>query len=423
MSCFHPREKAVSVFPGAQGFGTETPAGRGGRIIKVTTLENSGKGSLREALERKGPRIVVFEVGGIIELDEEVTVSNPYFTLAGQTAPSPGITLKGAGLVIATHDVLVQHLKIRCGDGRKGPDPESRDGLKIVSPSENVVIDHVSVSWATDENMSVWAKLDGSRVRNVTIGNSIISEGLNHSIHPEGAHSKGLLVGNNIENLSLWGNLFAHNKTRNPLVYGNVSLIAVNNVFYNTGSQSFFHISDGWKQGPSRATIVGNLFISGPDTPKNACAIKIGKDTPDSKVYLSGNRYAGVILCPSNRKISKISSPLDWPDSLRMVAAHKSEEGLLAHVGARPSDRDPIDARVLRDVMERTGRIIDSPKQVGGWPECRPSFRPFKIPHAPDRDDDADGYSNIEEVLHDFARQVEGGNPPLDSAMMNRRGR
>jgi len=407
MTLFHPRKQQIPVFPGVQGFGTNTPAGRGGEILKVTTLADSGKGSLREALEKRSPRIVVFEVGGIISLEKELTVSRPYLTVAGQTAPSPGILLKGAGIVVATHDVLIQHLRIRCGDDPDGPSPGSRDALKIVNPSENVVIDHVSASWATDENMAIWVKLDGSVVKNITIRNSIISEGLNNSIHPEGAHSKGFLIGNNIENLSLIGNLFAHNKTRNPLVYGNVSLLAANNVFYNTGSSSFLHISDGWRQGPTRATIVGNIFIDGPDTPRGACAVKIGKDTPDSRVFLSGNRYSGSILCDSGTIDPVAPSPSVWIKSLRVLDGNHAETSILSRSGARPADRDPVDRRVVHEAGTGTGRIIDSPKQVGGWPDLGSSFRSFPVPENPDGDDDGDGYTNIEEILHQMAFQVE----------------
>jgi hypothetical protein len=407
MACFHPPGKEVPIFPGAQGFGINTPAGRGGKIIKVTTLADGGRGSLREALERQVPRIVVFEVGGTISLKEELTVSSPYLTVAGQTAPSPGITLKGAGLIIATQDVLIQHLKIRCGDDPNGPDPESRDALKIVSPSEDVVVDHVSASWATDENMSVWAKLDGSTVENVTIMNSIISEGLNNSIHPEGAHSKGLLVGNNIRNLALIGNLFAHNKTRNPLVYGNDSIFAAGNLFYNTGSEAFFHISDGWHQGPTQATIVNNIFVAGPDTPPKACAVKVGKDTPRSQVFLAGNRYSGSILCHSRYFDPRVPTPLVWIKSFDPSGGSKAETDLLETVGARPADRDPVDLRVVHEVSTRTGRIIDSPKQVGGWPYVQGSYRPFRIPPEPDKDSDGDGYTDIEEILYRMALRLE----------------
>jgi hypothetical protein len=123
--------KDLPVFPGAEGFGTITRAGRGGRIIRVTNLSDRGQGSLREAIDAKGPRVIVFEVGGNINLKSHLKIRNPYVTVAGQTAPQPGITLTGASLSIKTHDVLIQHLRIRVGDRAIGPPPEDRDGIKI----------------------------------------------------------------------------------------------------------------------------------------------------------------------------------------------------------------------------------------------------------------------------------------------------
>jgi hypothetical protein len=150
----------LAVFPGAEGFGSTTRAGRGGDVIRVTNLSDAGPGSLRTALQREGARIVVFEVGGTIELDSPITIQQPFLSLAGQTAPDPGITLKGSGIVISTHDVLVQHIRSRPGDGSVGTAPENRDGISVVGSPDgsadvyNVVVDHCSVSWAIDEGVS-----------------------------------------------------------------------------------------------------------------------------------------------------------------------------------------------------------------------------------------------------------------------------
>lgn len=386
---------------------TDTPAGRGGKIIKVTTLADSGQGSLRSALEESSPRIIVFEVGGTISLKKNLYISHPFITLAGQTAPSPGILLKGAGIIIATNDVLIQHLRIRCGDDTTGPVPGSRDALKIVNPSYNVVVEHVSTSWAIDENMSIWSNLKASGVQNVTISKCIISEGLNNSIHPDGPHSKGFLIGSNTKNLALIGNLFAHNMSRNPLVYGNTSLTAANNLFYNTGTSSYIHFSDGWNQGPSKASILDNIFIDGPNTPANCCAIKVGKDTPETKVFLLRNIYSGKIMCNSIASDVVVSSPPAQILPLGALDRAPTEGGILSNVGARPADRDAVDERILREVRMRSGKIIDSQKQVGGWPSLRETFRPFKIPPNPGGDDDGDGYTNIEETLQKMATEVE----------------
>ncbi len=405
----------LPVYPGAQGFGIETPAGRGGKIIKVTNLAEKGKGSLRAALEEEGPRIVVFEVGGIIPLSDDITISSPYVTVAGQTAPSPGILLKGAGIVVAANDVLIQHIRIRCGDSTDGPNPESRDALKIVNPSRNVIIDHISVSWATDENMSVWANLESEGLENITIKNCIISEGLNQSIHTEGPSSKGLLVGNNIKNLALLNNLFAHNMTRNPLVYGKTTMIAANNIFYNSGSNAFFHISDGWEQGPSQATLISNLFVDGPNTPADSCGVKIGKDSPDSKIFLMDNSYTGTLFCSKNKENQLVFSPPVSKTTLKID--NQGESDILNQVGARPADRDTVDDRIVQEVKNRSGKVIDSPSQVGGWPIYKETFRRFNVPDKPGEDDNRNGYTNIEEVLQSMALSVEVSDRTIEKEL------
>ncbi|MEK7753976.1 MAG: right-handed parallel beta-helix repeat-containing protein, partial [Acidobacteriota bacterium] len=140
-----------------QGFGVDTPAGRGGKILRVTNLNSEGPGSLREAIETKGPRIVVFEVGGVIDLNRKtLTIGEPFLTIAGQTAPSPGITIIRDGIKILTHDILIQHIRVRMGDAgqpkKSGYDPET-----TTSGPEcyRIVVDHCSFSWAVDENLSI----------------------------------------------------------------------------------------------------------------------------------------------------------------------------------------------------------------------------------------------------------------------------
>lgn len=415
-SASHPQlnqHTPLRVTPQSQGFGTETPGGRGGKIIKVKTLADSGEGSLRSALEDKDPRIIVFEVGGIIPLAKNIYISRPFVTLAGQTSPSPGILIKGAGIIVETHDVLIQHIRIRCGDSPFGSTPSSRDALKILNSSYNVVIQNLSTSWATDENMSIWSSLKLPGAKNITISKSIISEGLNKSIHPEGQHSKGLLIGNNIKNISLIGNVFAHNLARNPLVYGNTSLVAANNLFYNSGSSSYFHISDGWHQGASTAAIVGNIFIDGPNTPAGASAIKIGKDAPGSKVFLSDNHYPGILFTNMSGVDALVPSPPIWTRPLDIIDSSHAEAHILLRAGARPADRDSVDKRIVDDVIKRSGRIIDSQNQVGGWPVLKSTFREFIVPSNPGGDDDGDGYTNIEELLQQMARELE--NYPSDA--------
>lgn len=389
----------LPVFPTAEGFGTSTQAGRGGEIIKVTSLDDSGQGSLRSAMAVKGPRIIVFEVGGTIALSSEIIIESPYATISGQTAPSPGITLKGAGLTILTHDVLIQHLRIRVGDAVGSPSPANRDALQILGTSAyNVVVDHISASWAIDENFSTWYG-----AHDLTIRCSVISEGLNMSSHPKGPHSKGLLIGDHSKNVALIGNLLAHNAERNPRINGGVTALVVNNLVYNS-RQNFMSI--GSKSDQSTVSALGNLFIPGPNTLPNAIPIKIERNAvPGTVVYLSDNRHSNKIipsLLPSLSVPPVRTSPLKVRDSNTLAT------WIFTNAGARPADRDAVDQRIIAEVANRTGRIIDSQKQVGGWPELKRTVRPFPIPTRPHADDDQDGYSNIEELLHQMAAQVEG---------------
>jgi len=217
----------LPVFPGAMGFGTTTAAGRGGAILRVTNLNDAGAGSLRAALEATGPRTVIFEVGGMIDLSDDIYITSPYLTVAGQTAPSPGITLRYAGLQIQTHDVLVQHLRIRVGDLVTPSSLGQRDGIQIQNqntPPYNVVIDHVSLSWNTDKNMSTWYAL-----HDVTISHSIIAEPL----WDARGQNYNLLIGDYSTNVTVLGNMFAHSDERNPYAKGATGTVVVNNLLYD----------------------------------------------------------------------------------------------------------------------------------------------------------------------------------------------
>ncbi|WP_051361261.1 polysaccharide lyase family 1 protein, partial [Desulfuromonas sp. TF] len=355
----------LPVFPGAQGFGTETKAGRSGKVLKVTNLNDSGSGSLRAAIEASGPRIIVFEVSGTIKLASDLKVKDPYVTIAGQTAPSPGVTLRGAALAVHTHDVLAQHLRIRVGDDSSGPSPGSRDGIRITGSLGDVyrvVFDHLSVSWAVDETGS-----SPYEPHEITISNSILGEALNNSIHPQGNHSKGFLVREGTQNISMVGNLIAHNHDRNPRVTGDTKMVALNNVFYNGGKPYWFDVELGRASGPHLLSVVGNAFIEGPDTPHYAWPILVdGNCKSGTKVYQSDNVAGGGILKSQTSFDPKASSPPVWHKSLAPRAGSTVENWVLANAGARPADRDSVDKRLANEVKSRSGAIIDSTSEVGG---------------------------------------------------------
>ena len=410
----------------AIGYGADTVGGSGRHltppattIYHVTNLNNAGSGSLREALTAAGARIIIFDLSGTIALATKINILNPYVTIAGQSAPSPGITLKDSGLSIKTHDVLIQHLRVRPGDGPVGQSPSSRDGIDIIGDAYNVVIDHASVSWAVDENMSTWED-DGIRPRDITISNSILSEGLHRSIHPEGPHSKGLLAGFGTKRLSVIRSLLAHNYDRHPEVQSGVEIAWVNNIIYDWVVRRATSLSGS---SPWKAVLLGNKYIRGlsPDIfpPDAPAVIGIGVRTGavvGSELYMDDNEIVGVPteLYRNEASFDPIvpSPPIALPSLLTVLPIGQVETHLLLNVGARPRDRDVVDARVIEQVENGTGQIIDSQADVGGWPTlavntidhtAEPGWPAANL-HGINR---ATGYTYLEGYLEALAEQVE----------------
>ena len=273
----------------------KTAGGRGGRIIRVTTLAATGPGSLKEALETKGPRVVVFEVGGQIDLGEmTLDVKEPFLTIAGQTAPSPGITLiRGKGLAIHTHDVIVQHIRVRTGDaGHPKASGWSTDGVRTEDGAYDVIIDHCSLYWATNKIAAV----SGSRFKGatpddwrnstshrITYSSTIIAEALSRSSHWKIEHSKGALIHDNTTGVLLLGNLFAHDYERSPLFKGGVHGAIVNNLIYDPGQRAIHYnlIAEEWGPHPYQVgmmSAVGNVLRAGVSTPPDLAFLEIGGD-------------------------------------------------------------------------------------------------------------------------------------------------
>lgn len=406
-------EDELPVFPGAEGFGTRTPAGRGGVLITVTTLAAEGPGSLREALAAPGPRTIVFEVGGVIDIRESLVITEPFATVAGQTAPEPGITIIGAGLVVTTHDVLIQHLRIRVGNRLDGPDPGGRDGIGVVGTPDgqrevcNVVIDHCSVSWAIDEGASTWHP----GVRDVTFRQCIIAENLSRSIHPEREHSKGLLIGDHTRRIAVIGNLFAHNMRRSPLIKGDVSALLVNNFVYNPGSD-IIHFSDPEDGGGSLAAIIGNVLLPGPDTRLKPMIHMLFSSKRTCRVYASDNLVAGArgwefAVAQLKRGCAVDAAPVAI-EGLEPLPGGEVQDWVLTCAGARPAFRDETDRRIVESVLTETGSIIDSQEEVGGFPHPPPASHTLELPPDPNADSDHDGYTDLEEWLDALAAAVEG---------------
>jgi len=403
----------VPVIPNAAGWGIETPAGRGGTILRVTNLNANGSGSLANALSQNGPRVIIFEVSGTIVLTDWLFIDNPNVTVAGQTAPSPGITIRGGGIRVRTHDVLIQHLRVRVGDGQ-GPGPEQRDCLEILANNQNcynVVVDHCSFSWGIDENVSIYSPNNRYTNHDITIRYCIISEGLLNSLHPEGTHSMGLLIGGNSggrhDNITFIGNLMAHNNQRNPMSQSR-ELVHVNNLAYNWGEYAATLLSEG---DINKTSAVGNVFLSGRNSSSRWAPFTLSRYLRSgSQIYLSDNLAPGYSDIYNNWASFNpiVNNPPVWPEGLVALPSGVVEDDVLDNAGSRPSDRDAVDIRIVSDVVNGTGALINSQSNVGGWPVLAVNTRSLTTPSNPHGDSDGDGYTNLEEWLQGYSADVGG---------------
>ncbi len=376
----------VRAFPGAEGFGSTTPGGRGGQVIEVTTLDPTGPGSLQEALDVEGPRIVVFRVGGTIETSSNLRIRDPYVTIAGQTAPGDGIVIRGAALNISTHDVIVRGLRIRVGDDPSGPAGDNRDALGIAhqtEPPHDIIIDHCSLSWAIDETLTHWYP-----THDTTVQWTITSEALHDSLHSKGPHSMGMLVGPGGHRVSIHHSLMAHNNARNPLMSDDTSSEIINNVMYDWGGAAT-GLSNCHSDTPSFSNVIGNYYQAGPSTTSD-WSIRIGDCWAGGKVYVAGNigplrptDTGDEWLLVSNAAGDQVRSdvPALEPSGITDQSATDAYDLVLDHVGAIVPQRDAIDERVIQSVRDGTGQIIDSQDEVGGWITVQDGTPPTDTDH------------------------------------------
>jgi hypothetical protein len=431
---------ALPVIPGAAGFGMDTAAGRKGTVIKVTNLNASGPGSLKAcASDFNGPRVCVFEVSGIIRITEDMMVRWNNLTIAGQTAPSPGIMIRGAALRIQASDVLVQHIRVRAGDDPVGPNPANRDSFKIegsaAKPVKNIVIDHCSFSWAIDELASVWGVHD-----NVTFTNNIFSEPLNESIHPTDdgkgyeKHGFGVLFGSSPTGgrVTLSNNLMAHIVERNPLTRDR-EMVMTNNLVYNR--VDFDVDLQGEKGITTKNSVVGNVFIKGPNYKMNLKPVLVRTKgdfslLAGSRVYVKDNSAPGYGGTGSSTTLIQFTggdiiaglvttTVPTWNSGLKVLGTANNAvyNSVLKNAGARPSDRDSVDKRVIKHVQERGGQIINCVSKssaarciagnAGGWPYYGQHTRRLTIPANPNTVA-SNGYTNLENWLHAMDLSVQG---------------
>ena len=411
-------KSSIPAFPGAEGGGMYTPGGRGGKVFVVTSLEDRGPGTLREACEAGGARIVVFNVAGVIRLESALDINAPYITIAGQTAPGDGICVTGASVHINTHDVVIRHMRFRRGQ----TDVAYRDDALGGNAVGNVIIDHVSASWGLDENMSIYRHVwnrqaDGRGEKlpavNVTIQNSIFSECLDMYNHAFGATIGG-------HNSTFARNVFASNISRNCSIGMNGGFNFINNTTFNWWNRSV----DGGDH-TSRINMIANNFKPGPITPEGKpiswriLKVENGRDKANrsnwGRAYVSGNRtfanaavtadnWAGGVMAGDQfvtaenadlMKRVRVEEPFEMAP-VTILSAEEAFDFVLNYGGASFPKRDAVDARVMKSV--KTGKvypakdarehqplyvkrrlpadsykqgIITDPQQVGGLPEYK----------------------------------------------------
>lgn len=391
------------AFPGAEGYGRFSTGGRGGKVLTVTNLNDSGSGSLREALREDFPRIVVFAISGTIELESPLDINDGNLTLAGQSAPGDGICLKNYPLKVKGDNVIIRYIRSRLGDERK-----VQDDAFSATKNRNLIVDHCSFSWSTDESASIYDN------ELATVQYCIISESLNSSVHVKGEHGYGGIWGG--KKTSFHHNLFAHHNSRNPRFHGAryhkqpKEEIADfrNNVIYNWRDNNSYGGEEG------NYNVINNTYKTGPATQSKKDKI-LDPYKPYGYFFLAGNVLIGDEEVTNDNlegvnvnqeTLSQIT--LEEPIEVAPVSTQSADESYkLVLDGAGASyRRDEVDKRIVKEVSDGTATfgkngIIDRPEQVGGWPELKTS----KIP----KDSDQDG-------MPDSWEKKNGLNPKEDDS-------
>ncbi len=423
----------LPAFPGAEGGGMYTVGGRGGQVIEVTNLNDTGPGSLRAAIQTAGARTIVFRVSGTIVLNSRLTISLDSVTIAGQTAPGDGICLRKYPLVVSANEVVIRYLRLRLGNESGGEDDaftgttNNYTAFTGHTNRHHIIVDHCSASWSEDETLSFYGN------DSVTVQRCIISESLYNSNHPKGKHGYGGIWGGRLT--SFHHNLIAHHDSRNPRFSGGLptrsngtvpseNVDFRNNVIYNWGSNSSY--------GGESSTInmVANYYRSGPATrstknrivepfgPNNGGGgASLGRWFIDGNVVedypaISADNWAGGVQ-GMYAADSTMHALVPFPfAAVNTQSAAEAYDTVLADVGANLPGQDSVDARIVREVLTRTvtyggktyGRdnmggdtltpfgIIDSQTDVGGWPVLSSSPAPL--------DSDHDGMPDDWEVAH-----------------------
>jgi hypothetical protein len=412
----------IPAFPGAEGAGGFAVGGRGGDVYHVVNTNDDGPGSLRYGT-RASHRTIVFDVSGTIDLLSDLRITRQYLTIAGQTAPGDGITLKGRLTSVQnTHDIEVRFMHFRPGDVNC---PTFQDDAFHFREAAMSIVDHVSASWSIDEVLSA------TYVTNVTVQWSMIADALNDSCHVKGLHGYGSLLRYGDGNVSYHHNLYADNYSRNPRLGDNLTLDFVNNVIANWGelpgySGDSADLADNPLGFTNRMNYTGNYIIAGANSISPSRAFRSGDVT--TWIYQSGNFIDANLnssLDGANTGWGMFSGPFTQSGSpfvLTLPAvttdtAQIAYERVLAFVGATEK-RDLVDSNIVNHVRSQTGHIINSELEVGGWPTLASTTQPpdydqdgmpdywevtlglNALVPSNDNDRDGDGYTDLEEYLN-----------------------
>ncbi|MEQ7127779.1 Ig-like domain-containing protein [Actinopolymorpha sp. B11F2] len=421
-----PPPGTMPAFPGAEGAGMYTTGGRGGEVYEVTTLADSGPGSLRDAVSASN-RTIVFRVSGNIELQGGLDIIGSNLTLAGQTAPGDGICITTNQTEIKGSNIIIRYLRFRAGDVL-GSSIDTANGRGV----DNILIDHCSFSWGVDETFSLYGNT------NMTVQWCIIAEGLTMSAHEKGRHGYGGLWGG--DNVTYHHNLLIHNGGRNPrfsFTEGmDMKVDLRNNVIYNYGYTSGY--GGEWSNG---VNIVGNYYKYGPDTVAEIAPVifapgrfgqwYVADNYVDGHPEVTEDNWRGIELAVGG--ITKLDDPVKFPSEIATQSAQGAYEAVLANVGAILPRRDACDARLINDVRRRTGRLINSQDEVGGWPPLTSAPAPtdsdhdgmpdeWEVAEGLDPNDPTDasaiapaggGYTNLERYLNSIT-PIGAGNPTVE---------
>ena len=442
------------AFPTAEGFGKYAQGGRGGDVYIVSNLNDSGPGSLRECVEASGPRTCVFSVSGEIKTQKAIRARHPYLTIAGQTAPGDGImlTIRDTDsvqypLAIETQHVIIRHISVRPGPSRRPSDNVDAIVIGGGRGAQHIILDHVSMSWGTDETLNILGnsgitnRSGRANSKNITVQWSMIYESLEHANHPQYAHSRSTYLGYGVQDMTIHHNIIANSNRRNPNIGGVGQIDYINNVQFNSARLNGELYN---RHGSSYFNWIGNVTIAGPNTPNRdniyQASLFNNQDLGTLEMYVNDNidihrpSNTGderLVINPTNYGLLTTAGPVGYR-KLSLPSAEISEpeqayKDVLAFAGATKPSRDSADARLVADVLQCKGDIIDHPNEVGGWPYLSSTTPPndSDLDGMPDYweldqglnpydsddrngDIDGDGYTNLEEYINELAGDNEG---------------